>query len=452
MSANQFHPSRRRALQTLVASLSGVGMSGWMPLLANATASTEKRRHCVLLWMNGGPSQTDTFDLKPGHPNGGEFQPIATAAPGLRISEHLPRLAKQGKHLAVLRGLSTREGDHGRGTFTMRTGRKPDPLIRFPTLGSLVSKELVEQEGALPGFISVNPFLGFDTASFDAGFLGPQFAPLTVKSQMGNSQNERRQAGKPPAATNGGAFVDFSVDNLQPAAPIAAARAAQRLDLLQTFQSPHAAQPARGPLLAHHTMLARALQLVNSEVGKAFDLSQEPASVREKYGRGSFGQGCLLARRLVEQGVSFVEVSLGDGGRWDTHSNNFATVRELSAELDAGWSALIEDLESRGLLASTTILWLGEFGRTPQINGSAGRDHFPAAWSGVLAGGGIQGGQFFGRTSADGMTVESGRIDVGDLLATLCAALGIDHTHMNVSDIGRPFKIADGTPVKAVLA
>ncbi|MBI3861019.1 MAG: DUF1501 domain-containing protein [Planctomycetia bacterium] len=431
------HPSRRRALQTLIASFSGMGLCGWMPVLAGATPPGAKRRHCILLWMNGGPSQTDTFDLKPGHPNGGQFQPIATAASGLRISEHLPRLATKAKHLAVLRGLSTNEGDHGRGTFTMRTGRRPDPLVRFPTLGSLVSNALVEQETALPGFIAVNPYFGFDATSFDAGYLGPQFAPLIVK---------------PQASRNGTPFADFGVDNLQPTAPVAAARSTQRLELLKAFQAPVTAQPARGPLLAHRTMLERALQLVSSDAGKAFDLSQETPTVRDKYGRGTFGQGCLLARRLVEQGVSFVEVSLGDGGRWDTHSNNFATVRELSAELDAGWSSLMEDLESRGLLESTTIVWMGEFGRTPQINGSAGRDHFPAAWSAVLAGGGIRGGQSYGRTSADGMSVEDGRIDVGDLLATLCAAIGIDHTHLNVSEIGRPFRIADGKPVRAVLS
>jgi hypothetical protein len=387
--------------------------------------------------MNGGPSQTDTFDMKPGHPNGGQFQPIATNAEGVRISEHLPKLAMRAKHLAILRGLSTREGDHGRGTFTMRTGRQPDPLVRYPTLGSLVSKELVAQETALPGFVMVNPFLGFDAAAFDSGFLGPQFAPLTVKSQE---------------ARGGGQFVEFGVDNLRPTATIAPTRASQRLDLLQSFQSSSTSQKARGAGLAHRTMLERAVQLASSEAGKVFDLSDEPAAVRAKYGPGTFGQGCLLARRLVEKGVSFAEVSLGDGGRWDTHSNNFATVRELSAELDAGWSALLDDLEARGLLATTTILWMGEFGRTPVINGSTGRDHFPAAWSAVLAGGGIRGGQAYGRTSPDGMSVEDGKIDVGDLLATLCAAMAIDHRRQNVSEIGRPFKLAEGTPVKTVLA
>ena len=159
----------------------------------------------------------------------------------------------------------------------------------------------------------------------------------------------------------------------------------------------------------------------------------------------------LLARRLIEQGVPFVEVSLGDGGRWDTHSDNFNTVQQLSAELDAGWSSLMSDLQERGLLERTTILWMGEFGRTPQINGSTGRDHFPAAWTAVLAGGGLKGGQAYGRTSDDGMTVEDGKLDVGDVLATLCAALQIDPRHQNVSDIGRPFKVAEGEPARDVL-
>lgn len=434
---SSLHPSRRRVLQSLVASFAGVGMSQWFPALADTAADSRKRKHCILLWMNGGPSTIDLFDMKPGHANGGQFQPIVTSARGVLISEHLPKLAARAQHLAILRGLSTREGDHGRGTFTMRTGRKPDSLVRFPTLGSLVSKELREQEIALPGFITVNPYLGFDAAAFDSGFLGPQFAPLTVKSQ---------------SPRGGGALVEFGVDNLKPSAPVASSRTAERLELLNTFQSSPASLQSRGPVLAHATMVSRALALMNSEAGQVFDLSKEPANVRDKYGRGTFGQGCLLARRLVEEGVSFVEVSLGDGGRWDTHGGNFPTVRELSAELDAGWSALIDDLDTRGLLSSTTIVWMGEFGRTPQINGSAGRDHFPAAWSAVLGGGGIRGGQAHGRTSADGMTVEEGKIDVGDLLATLCVALGIDPRRQNTSDIGRPFKIADGMPVKQVLS
>jgi uncharacterized protein (DUF1501 family) len=191
---------------------------------------------------------------------------------------------------------------------------------------------------------------------------------------------------------------------------------------------------------------------MNGKESRAFDLSQEPAEVRERYGPTVFGQGCLLARRLIEEGVAFVEVTLGNAGLWDTHTANFETVQTLSESLDAGWSSLMADLKDRGLLESTTILWMGEFGRTPRINGSAGRDHYPAAWTTVLAGGGIKGGQAYGKTSDDGMTVAEGQTDVGDLLATLARALGVDPRKQNLSDIGRPFRIAEGKPIEQILA
>jgi uncharacterized protein (DUF1501 family) len=194
---------------------------------------------------------------------------------------------------------------------------------------------------------------------------------------------------------------------------------------------------------------------MDSHAAEAFDLSQEKATVRDAYGRGRFGQGCLMARRLIERGVSYVEVSLGDLAEnrigWDTHLNNFSAVKSLSGELDNGWGTLMEELQERGLLETTTILWMGEFGRTPKINPQGGRDHFPAAWSCVLAGGGIRGGQAYGKTSADGETVEEGKVDVGDVLATLCTAVGIDPEGKNISDQQRPIKLAEGKPIKEVL-
>jgi len=427
--------SRRTFLRGLSASLAGMSMTPWLPALA-AAADAPKRR-CILLWMTGGPSQLDTFDLKPGHANGGPFKPIATSAIGLQISEHLPRLAKCGEHLAVLRGLSTREGDHGRGTYLMRTGRSPDGVVRYPTLGSLMSKELADETVAFPGFVSVNPTPDFEPAAYESGFLGARYASLVVRPR------------DPQTVQTG--FVELGVDNLRAAPGIAPRNQEMRRALLDRLQSRTLAGHPSGPVLAHHGTLQRALQLMGSDSGKVFDLSSEPTDVREKYGRGTFGQGCLLARRLIEQGVSFVEVSLGDGGRWDTHNDNFSTVQRLSAELDAGFGSLIEDLRDRGLLESTTILWLGEFGRTPQINGGGGRDHYPNAWSAVLAGGGVRGGQAYGRTSADGMSVEDGMLGASDLFATLCGALGIDPKQLNVSDIGRPFRIADGNPATSVL-
>lgn len=428
-------PSRRQFLRALTASFAGVGMSPWFPAFADSIGTQRSPRRCILLWMTGGPSQLDTFDLKPGHTNGGPFKEIATSAAGLRFSEHLPRLARQAQHLCVLRGLSTTEGDHGRATYLLRTGRSPASEVYAPTLGSLISKELANDELALPSFVSVNPHAEFNPDAYSAGFLGPRYASLNVK---------------PKSPTPEG-FTQLGVDHLHPPAGVAPSSAAARLKLLNALQARLLARNPDGPASAHDATLQRAVRLMNSSAGKVFDLSDEPATVREKYGRGSFGQGCLLARRLVESGAKFVEVSLGEQGQWDTHTQNFPSVQRLSAELDAGWSSLMEELNERGLLESTTILWMGEFGRTPQINGAAGRDHYPRAWTAVLAGGGIQGGQAYGRTSPDGSTVSAGKIGVGDLLATLCAALNINHRRQNISEIGRPLRIAEGKPIDLIL-
>jgi hypothetical protein len=435
--------TRRDLLRLAAFGLGSAGTSGWMPAFAEALAQNpHRRRHCVLLWMTGGPSQTDTFDMKPGHANGGPFQEIATSVPGLRFSEHLPKLAAHADHLSVIRSLSTREGDHGRGAYLMRTGHMPDGAIRFPTLGSLLSKELRDEEGSVPHFVSIAPFRGVNAAAFEPGFLGPRFAPLVV-----NAARPQQQPLQP-----GDGFAELGLDDLVTPEGVEQSRNDGRLALLQSAQQEFLSKHRSGSPVAHNTVLERALRLIHSRAADAFDLSQESAAVRETYGRGTFGQGCLMARRLIEVGVPFVEVSLGDFGRWDTHNDNFNMVRGLSAELDAGWSSLMSDLKDRGLLESTTIVWMGEFGRTPRINGGAGRDHFPNAWSAVLAGGGIKGGQAYGRTSADGMTVEEGRMDVGDLLATVCAALGVNPEQRNVSEVGRPIRIAEGKPVRDVLS
>jgi uncharacterized protein (DUF1501 family) len=206
------------------------------------------------------------------------------------------------------------------------------------------------------------------------------------------------------------------------------------------------------------TAYERGLRLVNGRASTAFDLDDEPMKLREVYGKNLFGQGCLLARRLVERGVPFVEVTLGRipgvFGGWDTHANNFESLKRLAAILDPAWATLIADLKDRGLLDTTTVVWMGEFGRTPRINGNAGRDHYPNAWSVVLGGGGIEGGQTYGQTSADGTTVEDRPAGVPDLLATICKAIGVDSTRQNVSNIGRPIRVVEKTavPLSEVLA
>src|SRR5262245_51977183 len=434
---------RRCFLRAAALSAAGVSFSGWMPRLARAAAGDPaRRRHCVLLWMPGGPSQMDTFDLKPGHANAGQFKEIETSVPGLKFSEHLPKLAAQAENLAIVRSLSTAEGDHNRGTFLMHTGHKPGGPISFPTMGSTISKALGADNAELPNFISIAPQTALNSAAYGPGFLGPRHAPLTV-----GSSNVLAAPQQPPAS--------LGVDDLRNPG-VSREQEDARLNLWRMLQASFLAEYGSASPKAQNTVYERAVRMMRSEAARAFDLAGESDKVRDAYGRGQFGQGCLMARRLIERGVPFIEIALrGSGGAalgWDTHQLNFDRVKALSAELDAGWATLMTELRERGLLESTTILWLGEFGRTPTINPSGGRDHFPRAWTTVLAGGGIKGGQAYGRTSAGGDTVEENQVDVPDVLATLCRALGVDPATYNISDLGRPIKIADGKPIEALLA
>ncbi|MBI2825077.1 MAG: DUF1501 domain-containing protein [Planctomycetia bacterium] len=441
---------RRRFFRSAAAAVAGYSACGWLPSLARALATDSKRRRqCILLWMNGGPSQLDTFDLKPGHANGGEFHEIETSAPGLRISEHLPKLAAHGDRLAILRGLSTKEGDHGRGTYLVRTGHQPGGPVSYPAIGAALAKELGNEEAELPNYISIAPYQAFNQMAYGPGFLGPKFAAAAVdaKRDYGTTGGD--------GSASAGEYADLRIDNLLPAGD-ATQRVASRVGLWEGFEGDFLRSHRTGTPIAHQTVYNRALRMMRSPAAAAFDLSSEPATVRDAYGRGVFGQGCLMARRLIEHGVPFVEVSLGDftrpTGNWDTHQSNFATVKALSAELDAGWGTLIEELKERGLLDTTTIIWMGEFGRTPVINAMGGRDHFPGAWTTVLAGGGVRGGQAHGRTSEDGTTVEDGKVAIGDVLATLSRALGVDPDQKNVSEQGRPIRVAEGVPIREVLA
>ena len=440
--------SRRQWLALAAAGAVTPPASGLFGRIAHA-AAVSRRRRCILLWMSGGPSQIDTFDMKPGHANGGPFRPIATNVAGLQFSQHLPKLSRQAKHLAVLRSMATKEGDHQRATFKMRTGYLPQGPIHYPTLGSLFSKELSDGTSPLPDFVSVAPYRFLSPAAFGPGFLGPEFAPLIV----GDTN---------PVPMGPGDAVDESralrVRNLQQPEGIGDARVDARLKLLGQFEADFGAERPDVPVRSHRTAYRQAVKMMRSESVAAFDLDDEPAAIRDAYGRNRFGQGCLLARRLVERGVPFVEVSLNGADAqmqlgWDTHQDNFDTVKRLCSTLDSGWATLLEDLGRRGLLESTLVIWMGEFGRTPKINPNRGRDHFPNAWSTVLAGGGVQGGQAVGRTAADGTEVADRPITTGDLLATVCGALGIDGQKQNVSNVGRPIRLVDprATVVEGVL-
>jgi uncharacterized protein (DUF1501 family) len=398
--------------------------------------------------MSGGPSQMDTFDLKPGHANGGPFKPTATAVPGIQISEHLPQIAKHMDKMVLVRSMSTKEGDHGRATFMLRTGYLPQGPVAYPPLGALVANQLAGDELDLPSFVSVSPIRALSPAAFTSGFLGPQYAPLIVGE------------GGVPGAPN--ANVDYSealkVQDLAPLTGVSTEQVNARLDILRKLESDFVRERPIGPALGHQTAYERAVRLMRSPAAKAFNVEEEPDALRDAYGRSGFGQGCLLARRLVERGVPFVEVTLsgiaGDALGWDTHQDNFGRVKLLSGVLDPAFGTLMTDLKQCGLLDTTTVVWMGEFGRTPKINPAKGRDHFPNAWSTVIAGGGLKGGQVVGKTSADGMSVEDRAVAVPDLLATVCLALGIDFKKTNNSNVGRPIRIVDkaAKPITEVIA
>jgi hypothetical protein len=438
MPRSSLHLSRRDWLRLSTSGIAGSSMSGWLGTLsADAAADPKRRRSCILLWMNGGPSQMDTFDLKPGHANGGPFREIATSVPGIQISEHLPQLARHMDRLVLVRSMTSKEGDHDLANYYLHAGYLKRGPIQYPTIGALVAKEAGAADADLPAFVSIAPHRRFISGAQTPGFLGPRYAPLIVGDGDAREQS-------------------LGVPNLTPHTGIGSEHLEARLRLVQQMQQEFVADHPSAAATSHQTAYQRAARLMRTSAGKVFDLDEEPARLRDAYGRNRFGQGCLLARRLVERGVPFIEVSLGgdNGMGWDTHSNNFETVRDLSQVLDAGWATLMGDLKERGLLESTLIVWMGEFGRTPTINGDKGRDHFPGAWTAVLGGGGIRGGQVIGKTSAGGETIEQWPVSVPDLLATVCLALGIDPTKSNQSNVGRPISLVDkaGRPLEDIVA
>ena len=426
--------SRRGFLQAGAVSTT-VSLSGWMGRLAAAEAakaSPKRTKSVILIWLNGGPSTIDLWDVKAGHDNGGPTTEIRTTAPDLRISHLLPKLAQHGQELAVLRGMSTKEGDHGRATYQMRTGQLPFGALQYPSLGALVSKELGDPTAETPNFVSIAPQRFFNLDGYGPGFLGPKYAPLVI----GENRSYNDRAASDFTAIDAG----LKVDNLARADGVTTEQAAARQEMLRKMQSEFAAARPGAVSAGHLSAYDRSTRLMQSDAAKTFDLSTENVKEREKYGKTFFGQGCLLARRLVEKGVPFVEVSQGF---WDTHGNNFEAIKPLAGTLDQGFAALLADLKQRGLLATTLIVCLGEFGRTPKINAQNGRDHYPNAWSAVLAGGGTKGGQAVGKTSADGSTVEERPVSPIDLLATVCKVIGVDSDKQNLSNIGRPIRIVD---------
>ncbi|MGE0534509.1 MAG: DUF1501 domain-containing protein [Pirellulales bacterium] len=406
---------RRDFLKCLSAGALATGALNWTDLVAaNAAELRSRGRACILLWMQGGPSQFETLDPKPGHANGGATEAIETAVPGIRIAANFPQIAKQMQHAAILRSLTSKEGNHQRATFLMHTGYSPTASVKHPALGSIVAQELGSTECELPAFVRVSSDVR-QRNSGNGGFLGVEYDPFAI-----------RQAGNLP-------------ENAAPTTEIARYR--RRLGLLDRLEEDYAESGGAQRVADHRKLYDKTARMILSKDMHAFDLNKEPAAVREAYGTTQFASGCLLARRLVESGVPFVEVQLNG---WDTHDNNFDRVRDLAGQVDQPVANLLADLDARGLLDSTLVIWMGEFGRTPKINPRNGRDHYPRAFSALLAGGGIRGGQVVGSTSEGGDEVAERPIVVTDFFQTLCQSLGIDATKENMTPIGRPIKIVDG--------
>lgn len=404
--------SRRHFMKHMARASALCGSACAMGQTLQTHAQDMKKRHksAILLWMGGGPATIDLWDLKPGAPTGGEFQPISTNG-DLQISEHLPMMAKNMDKVSVVRSMSTREADHNRGRYYLHTGYVPSPNIEHPSYGSVISHQLMAQRSDL----EIPPFVSVNGESVGPGFLGMAWAPFSVSS-TGQVRN-----------------LAMGVDDM---------RVQERMKTLALIEGGFNTQRRGNGPAEHAKVLQKTLNLMTSEQMKAFDVSQEPPEMIERYGDNNFGRGCLMARRLVEMGVPFIEVGLGG---WDNHQAIFTTLRDQRLPvLDQGMSALLEDLAQRDRLKDTAVIWMGEFGRTPRINGNGGRDHWARSWSVVAGGAGMNGGLAIGETNEDGTQVITDPYTSEDVMATVCKALGISLETTFTSRSGRPMKLANG--------
>lgn len=392
------------------------------PLLASELKQQQKR--VILLWLAGGASQLETWDPKPRRETGGPFRAISTSVPGVQISELMPQMAKRLKHTAIIRSLNTRNGDHGGAARLMHLGRRDEPNVKYPDMGAVVARELGRIDSQVPDYVSFYTATeGRGSGLSQSGFLGARYDAMSLTTDQ-----------IPP--------------NLRRLEQLSDIDHKERADLRALLSERFSRGRLSGTVASHNEAFARVRGLMASE--KLFDISQESDQMRDKYGRTLFGEQCLVARRLVEAGVPFVKVSRA---WWDSHGQNFETHLELVSELDHVMAALLDDLDDRGLLQHTLVVTLSEFGRTPGINPSLGRDHFASAWSATLSGCGVRGGTVYGESDADGHKVKDGEIGAAELFATIFQAVGIDH-HKDYHVGARPLPLTDpGTkPVREVLA
>ncbi|MDX1947710.1 MAG: DUF1501 domain-containing protein [Pirellulaceae bacterium] len=384
----------------------GVVMN-WGGLTQTTLADEVQRakKHCIYLFMNGGASQFETFDMKTGRPTGGPCRPISTNVPGTQICELMPKMAQQMDQIAVIRSMKTSQVDHPGGIYLMHTGYQPSPNVRFPEIGSIVARYQGSQGTDLPNFIKI-----FGHGDAGGGFLGPSYQPFGIGPD--------------------GQLPTFSTSSLDPAKEL------RRHEIRNFLEDRYAAERKSEVAKMHRESYEAARRLGNAR--SAFKIDDEWAKYRELYGDSAFGKRCLLARRLVESGVSFVEVGQSS---YDSHSDNFAAHGGLVPPMEHAWAGLITDLKERGLFDDTLIIWAGEIGRTPSINNRAGRDHYVRCWSAALAGCGIKGGLVYGSSDEDGIEVKDNPVTEGDFFATIYKSLGIDPKIENYAGV-RPIPLA----------
>lgn len=392
-------------------------------LLARAAEDApghEPAQSVIFLWLGGGPSQLETFDPQPGKLIAGGTRAINTAVPGIQLAEGYERLAEQMQHVALIRSLISKEGDHERGAYLVKTGFRPNPTVVHPSIGAICCHQLPLAGAQIPRHVSILPGQWPSVG----GLLGKQYDAF----QIGDP------AAKVPDVS---ALVNDE-------------RVSRRLADLKVVEDAFARGRRRqAEATSHRSTVAQARQMMTSKQLAAFDVSREPIELRRAYGDTPFGRGCLAARRLTEVGVRCVEVNLGG---WDSHINNHEIHRTLSETLDPALAALIADLRQRDLLRKTVVICGGEFGRTPQINRLDGRDHWPHGFTMLLAGGGLRRGVAIGETDPEGGRRVKDPYEVADLHATVLTVLGIDPAHEELAPIGRPIKLSEGKPIRSLMA
>jgi hypothetical protein len=422
--------TRRDFAAKTASSLLGVGLLG-QSMTSKSFAAFEHSsklkqvptaKNVIYLYMSGGQTHLDTWDPKPGTATGGPTKAIKTSADGVQLAENLPLTAQQMHHGTVIRSLTSTQGAHEQGNYMMHTSYELRGTIRHPGMGAWLNVFQGGGNSTLPNYV----YIGNDSRHPGAGFFPAAQAPLFVNNPEAGLKNVKVQPGLTEDKFNARLKLADELDT----------------DFRSTFKHRN--------VKAYADMYDDAIAMMKSEDLKAFDLTDEAPDLRASYGREAFGQGCLLARRLVERGVRFVEVSLGG---WDTHNANFVAVPERCETLDKGLSTLLSDLHNRGLLKDTLVVLTTEFGRTPDINQNVGRDHYPKAFSAAMWGGGIKGGHIHGATDAEGREVVADKVKIEDMNATIAYALGLPLDQIIYSPSKRPFTIADkGQPLTAVFA